>query len=93
VSDENKQRLSRIWDILVKHAGATEDGREGFLACADEYGRERSLEYRFQGYLGFGGKVWLNNGPHPYVNCYREDETRSRKHAIKVTNEALKTTV
>jgi len=86
----DKERLSKIWDILVQHAGAEERGREMFVIQADEYGRARTLEYRFCGALGFGGKVWLNNGPHPYVNCYREDETKKSLRIIKVTNEALK---
>lgn len=84
------RRLGRIWDTLVKHAGAHEDGRDGFLACAAEYGRERKLEYRFCGSLGFGGKVWLNNGPYPYVNFYKEDETPERRETVRVTDVALK---
>jgi hypothetical protein len=48
------------------------------------------FEYRFQGALGFGGKVWLNNGEFPYVTCYPEDLTDEREAMIRSANEALK---
>ncbi len=89
-ANESKLRLHQVWDILVKHIGASEGGRKAFLACAAEYGCERTLEYRFMGTLGFGGKVWLNNGPHPYVNCYREDEAPGRLKLMEIANEELK---
>lgn len=90
VMADNKQRLSQIWDVLVKHAGASEGGREAFLARADEYGRERMLEYRFIGTLGFGGKVWLNNGPLSYVNCDRGGESEGRRKLMEIANGELK---
>ncbi len=89
VMADNKQRLSQIWDVLVKHAGASEGGREAFIALASDWG-ERTLEYRFMGSLGFGGKVWLNNGPHTYVNCYREHETEGRRKLMEIANGELK---
>lgn len=49
------------------------------------------LEYRFQGHLGFGGKLWLNKGKAPYVTCYPEDETAGRKQLIALANEDLAT--
>lgn len=85
----SKETLSQIWDILIKHAGAAEEGREVFIASAGKY-KDLKVEYRFGGALGFGGKVWLNNGRHPYVNGYREDYNPEMRQVIKVTNEALK---
>lgn len=86
-----KQKLGEIWGILVREAGADPEGFSQFLAVATEPNRlKRCLEYRFIGLLGFGGKVWLHNGPFPYVNCYREDENPERRRIIDKTNEALK---
>jgi hypothetical protein len=82
--------LNLIWDILKKHCGASEGMRENFLAVAPRYVAEKAvLEYRFQGMLGYGGKVWLNNGEHPYVNCYREDENRETLKMIRNANKEL----
>lgn len=39
-------------------------------------------EYRFQGSLGFGGKIYFGHHRGLYVSCYREDETPDRKSAI-----------
>lgn len=82
--------LGKLWDVLVEHADASADGKDAFISCAEQHGIERTFEYRFVGSLGFGGKIWLNNGDFPYVNCYREDETPQRERIIRVTNEALK---
>ncbi len=89
--NKTKLTLSQIWDLLVKHAGAWEEGRREFMAkSSDYYASNRPLEYRFMGTLGFGGKLWLNNGPHPYVNCYREDETEGRRKIMEIANGELK---
>ena len=83
--------LDKVWNILVEHCGAREDGREFFLAsCKGENSRDMGMEYRFQGILGMGGKVWINQGDAgPYVNYYQEDCSPTREEAVRATNEAL----
>lgn len=88
-----KKQADAIFDILVKHAGATDNANDRFafiLHVADD--QRPCQEYRFMGKLGWGGK-FRNNGNHdniPYVDCYREHETPEILAAIKTTNETLK---
>jgi len=76
-----------IWDILTEHCGASNDKtqRDSFIMAATE---DKWTEWRFQGSLGFGGKVWNNDGRF-YVNLYREDETPVRCVARDGANEEL----
>lgn len=57
---ENSPELyHRVWDILVKHAGANEKDRGPFVRmCLEKDPLRRLTEYRFCGRLGFGGKFW-----------------------------------
>lgn len=79
------EQANAVWDVLVEHAGASEDGREDFVFHQTAGG---CTEYRFQGSLGFGGKFWNANGRW-YVSAYREDTTPGRASAIDLTNAAL----
>ena len=76
-----------IWDILVAQAGAMEQERSSFIQaqCKDEY---RCTEFRFCGDLGFGGKLWVNNG-RIYVSCYPEDMTKKRGDIVEKVNAEL----
>jgi hypothetical protein len=74
--------LDAAYDVLVQTCGASEAGREMFLAA------QPTTEYRFIGLLGFGGKFWLNDG-RVYVTCYPEDETDERRGRIAVANHLL----
>lgn len=82
---------SEIWDVLVEHCQASALGKaefEGYMLANDD--GSRKLEYRFQGILGFGGKVWVEKGETPYVTCYPEDLTDYREVMIVRANAALK---
>lgn len=61
-------------------------GWEGFqrYICEDS----SSHEWRFQGALGFGGKLHLNAG-RLWVSCYSEDETPILKAAMAHVNSEL----
>lgn len=74
-----------VWDILVASCGASKAGRDDFVAQAMQQGYVP--EYRFQGELGFGGKVHME-GP-PRVSCYGEDENPRRLRTIDDANELL----
>lgn len=77
-----------IWDVLVAVCGANRDDFPGFEACAKN--ESLPIEYRFQGKLGFGGKIWIDrNRPFGEVSCYKEDETPERLEIIENTNELL----
>ncbi len=80
----DKATLRAIYEILIRTCGAYDaaDAFTQFIYAADRFGAGWSFEYRFQGSLGFGGKVWLYNGDYPYVNCYKEDETPERNKAM-----------
>lgn len=77
-------KCDEIWAILVRYCGASEDGLSEFrrtMLLSDS----NRMEYRFQGSLGFGGKLWID----PYnvrVSCYPEDVTPERSSAIDFAN-------
>lgn len=81
-----------VYEILEKCAGAPLSGegftRHQFIGYAQNNPDAFPLEYRFQGWLGFGGK-WHYNGRTMRVSCYPEDETAGRLHVIAQTNKAL----
>jgi hypothetical protein len=79
-----EEQANAVFDVLVERAGAREDMRDEFVFHLTR-GCE---EFRFQGALGFGGKLYVE--PRRWrVSCYREDETPERVEAIWVTNAAL----
>ena len=81
----------KIWEILQRTCEAGTYWGENFVSIAGEYIKNgRMLEYRFQGALGFGGKVWINNGRAPYVTCYPEDMNESKRKMIDAANAELK---
>jgi len=71
-----------VWRILVEECGADEDD----LYFVDGAGNFR--EWRFQGALGFGGKIWHMNGD-LYVNCYPEDRNAERDMMVERANARL----
>lgn len=76
------QQAHRTYDVLVELGGAQERGRQEFVfhqtrGCA---------EYRFGGYLGFGGKYYSDANR---VSCYREDDTPELLELIKQINQRL----
>lgn len=74
-----------VFDILVEECGAPMIMREEFKLNWPQCG-----EYRFQGRLGFGGKVWAPaNGRSPTVTCYLEDRNPERRGRIWRANERL----
>lgn len=77
------ETANNIWNVLAKHCGASERGREDFVATAIQGG---ITEYRFIGGLGFGGKFW---GHRLKVTCYKEDETSEILAAIEKANKEL----
>lgn len=75
----------RVWRILHEECGAREEIPDDFIyhwPCD---------EYRFQGALGFGGKVWQARGRYQplRVTCYEENATPERKAAIERANARL----
>lgn len=85
----NKDKLNKVYDILVELCGASEHMRYAFI----EYHSNNneycgfSHEWRFGGKLGFGGKYRMERNQ---VDCYQEDETLARKKLIKKINIKLK---
>lgn len=81
--------LVAIYDILVRCCGASEEDRGNFVRYVENWAPHHTLEWRFQGSLGFGGKVWLYNSEVPYVNFYPEDSNPSRDLAVLKANDEL----
>jgi len=86
----NQSETDKIYDILVKHAGAPESPmqRMSFHRFMNVPGNE----FRFGGKLGFGGKFWKKDSQRDYrVSCYQEDEKNfpEMEEVAKKTNEEL----
>lgn len=83
----NAETKRQVWALLVEHCGANPGQWPEF-----EYHFPGCGEFRFQGSLGFGGKVYAGSwsSRDVRVGCYREDETPERRAAIDTVNEALR---
>lgn len=79
------EEAAAIYELLVEFAGAPShaDERSSFIRHATA---DRSVEWRFQGVLGFGGKLYFDGWDLPRVGCYREDETPSRRAVVDDLN-------
>jgi len=77
---------NKIWDLLTKEAGALENKRSEFLLwfktslpfypqnLISANIKQISREYRFQGDLGFGGKIYFcEQMINSNIDCYPED--------------------
>lgn len=82
--DEAESRAEAVWAVIVAVCGADPEGRGDFVFHAI---RGPLPEYRFQGSLGWGGKVHLKSPPQ--VSCYSEDENPKRRRMIDSANELL----
>lgn len=83
------RQATKIWNVLFAYAGASGSGqaRNDFINSLCDPTANVS-EYRFQGFLGFGGKFWNCNDKWS-VSCYREDETPGRISLILHVNALL----
>jgi len=86
---EPEEIFKKAWAILVEHAGAVqhEYERDSFVRAFLET-KHPATEWRFSGYLGFGGKFWRNDGRY-YVSCYPEDRNKKRDATIEKVNKLL----
>lgn len=82
----SKEAANAIFTILVEHAGAQEDQRELFVWAIT---LNEAREYRFQGLLGFGGKVYWTTTTAPHISCYEEERTPARVAVIADVNARL----
>ncbi len=91
-------RANKVWDILIKEGSALEDDRDNFIQWFKDslpFCRKNSMcsarEFRFGGFLGFGGKIYFcNQMINCYVNCYKEDKDEKRINIIYNINKQLK---
>src|SRR5687767_9908335 len=74
---------TKVYDIIIEECGATPTDKFHFLGNKHDF-----IEWRFQGKLGFGGKLW-NNNYKIYVSCYPEDLNNERQNIIDTTNKKL----
>jgi hypothetical protein len=85
-----------VYTILVEECRASDTNKEygpRWLFTNVMLNEPQTMEYRFIGALGFGGKFWPGSGDElnpPYVTCYQEDETPERRAMIDKANKRLK---
>lgn len=77
----NEEQLRQAVQICIEECVGRESDFEGIDV-------DTLTEWRFQGALGFGGKLW-RKGNGFKVSCYSEDETESRRAMIAKANERL----
>jgi hypothetical protein len=70
---------------LLRLIGAPAGTQEHFVHT---FTTEPPSEWRFQGSLGFGGKLWLER-ERWRVSCYSEDDTPERVEKIELVNALL----
>lgn len=91
--DAPKVTAERLWEIIVKYCGVNPNWgmKDNFIYMVNAALQNKAqLEYRFQGALGFGGKLFIRLGRQPLmVTCYLEDENKERKGMIKKANREL----
>ena len=93
---------NKIWDLLIKEAGASENDRQEFLLwfktslsfypqklmVAEK--KRLSREYRFGGKLGFGGKIhFCEQMMNSYITYYLEDSNEERRDLFSKINKQL----
>ena len=86
VSYLSDKQANQVFDLLVRDAGAPEQGRSQFLQYTTDINHKGMREFRFCGWLGFGGKLYLIAPHAPHISCYPEDETDRRRKIIYETN-------
>ncbi len=75
-----------VWDLLVRYAKANETQRNDFVYFMKA--TYRPTEYRFMGYLGFGGKIYLDK--HKWgIGYYQEDASAHRDNLVININKKL----
>lgn len=88
---------SEIYAALVEHAGANARDPWGFVHHLMRSHESSVFEWRFMGFLGFGGKFYRDRNSRPdgswgetwRVSCYPEDSNPEREAIIATTNAAL----
>jgi hypothetical protein len=84
------EQANALYDVVVAIAGAPENLREQWLHYATAEGSHfGGLEFRFQGKLGFGGKLVYDGFRAAYVNCYEEHRSPAKDAIMAATNIAL----
>ena len=81
--DLTEEQAGKIYNILVEFAGATPLKRNLFIWSHTE--PNGSFEYRFCGYLGFGGKFW-NQRDALFVSQYYEHSRSETNYIVAKTN-------
>lgn len=84
----NKGTANALWDIVVQECGANECEREHFVYDMTTHPAGTQSEWRFQGAIGFGGKLYFSYNRW-YVGCYNEEETPYVKLMIAEANARL----
>ena len=80
----NEKFAHAIYTILVEVCGARSRERDAFVQEMGSFKPTR--EWRFGGWIGFGGKFW----PREFkVTCYSEDITDEYAKIITEANEKL----
>ena len=79
-------KLHFVYNILVSTCEASPLGRFDFLQHFP-----KCQEYRFQGALGFGGKIYAKSDGSMYVSCYAEDVTPTITKMMTSANKKLTT--
>lgn len=81
-------RWNSLYDILTTECGAPKRFRENFVWIMTN--NPECREYRFQGDLGFGGKLYRETRGRFRVDCYLKDRTEARDEMMRKANERIK---
>jgi hypothetical protein len=83
------QAAQAAYDVVTNNCGAPVHARNPCAFHFTRWNGRAPTEFRFQGDLGFGGKLYLSRARGFYVDTYPEDRTQSRAAAIEAANAEL----
>lgn len=84
----NKDQIQRVVDILTEACAMDSHHVESLVLFLEEGLSDCTREYRFQGSLGFGGKLYWGHR-RLWVDYYVESSTPARRVAKRTTNQRL----
>jgi len=86
----NQLQTDVVWNVLVSLGGVCRDDESMYDVFVHAVQDTDNVEFRFQGNLGFGGKLYIDNPPNPpRISCYEEDMTPAKLRIIENANKLL----
>lgn len=84
-----REQANEIFDILVAHGVKNDSYERSLLIDNILLESTRTIEYRFRGFLGCGGKLFVESDGKVFATIYRENLTPERSKILDSVNKQL----